>query len=74
MDICRIFHTYSVNYYYFEKTPNSQKSIRRFYIFVPDSFIVYARLGPDTIFISNYEDVKSERILKIKEIIPWSEF
>ncbi|MEO0143670.1 MAG: hypothetical protein ABIL49_01295 [candidate division WOR-3 bacterium] len=65
---------YAINYYYFEKTPNSQKIIRRYYIFAPDSFIVYAKLGPDTIMVGDYKDIKDEKILRIKEILPWTEF
>ncbi len=60
---------YTINYYYFEQTPNSKKTIRRIYTFSPDSFIIYAQIGPDTIISGNFITYKDAKILKLKEII-----
>jgi len=59
---------YYLNYYYYEQTPNSKKVIRKLYKFAPDSFIVYAELGPDTLIDGNYIQVKERKILKILKI------
>lgn len=60
--------SYFLDYYYYEQTSNSKKIIRRLYKFAPDSFIVYAELGPDTLIDGNYIQVKEKKILKILKI------
>jgi len=59
---------YNLNYYYYEQTPNSKKIIRRFYKFAPDSFIVYAEIGPDTSIIGSYLSVYNKKVLRILRI------
>lgn len=60
---------YKVNYNYFEKTKNTQKSIHRSYIFALDSFIVHAKLGPDTTILNNVYFISKERELSLKQIL-----
>ncbi len=60
--------SYYLNYYYYEQTPNSKKIIRKLYKFSPDSFIVYAELGPDTIIDGDYIQIKEKKILRILRI------
>jgi len=60
---------YILNYNYFEKTINTQKAIKRKYVFAPDSFIVYAEIGPDTTILNNLSFTDSLKVLNLKEII-----
>ncbi|MCS7245162.1 MAG: hypothetical protein N2504_03270 [candidate division WOR-3 bacterium] len=60
---------YAINYDYFEKTINTQKSIHRYYIFAPDSFIVYAKLGPDTTILNNVYFISKEKELVLKQLL-----
>ncbi len=63
---------YTIDYHYFEQTPNSKKTIRRIYTFAPDSFIIYAQIGPDTTISGNFATYKDAKILTLEEIVPRS--